>query len=181
MEEILLNDFCQMNQVDPWEMEFRLLHERSKQRIFAGEKSLEKLFSESDRTFLKSIGSKPIEMFDAADDVGRYGEPSLEDMLEIHRMRYDYFTKIQQRTFLKPIKEYRSKTAELGGIAWLPRAIDKVRAKLRGQLSDDLFYPCAGDRKFLKSIGMRAPDFFRLVRDATSDDKVVQVVKALGT
>lgn len=167
-----------MNQMNPWETEFRALYERTKARILAGEKSLENLFTDEDRSFLKSIGSKPIEMFDAADDAGRYGEPSLEDMLEVHRMRYDYFTKVQKGVFSELVTECRPKAAELGGIAWLPRAVDKVRAKLRGQLMDDFFYPCSGDRRFLKSIGMSVPEFFRLVRDATSDDAVVQALKS---
>jgi len=162
----------------PWETEFRALYERVRARIQKGERNLARLFTESDRAFLRSIGSKPIEVFDAADDFVSDGAPSLEDILEIHGMRHDYFKNMQKGAFPPPVTEYRPKPAELGGISWLPRAIDKARAKLRGQLLDDFFYPCAGDRRFLKEIRMSVPDFFRLVRDSASDEEVLREVRA---
>lgn len=169
-----------MNSTGEWEKDFKALYERVKRDVEQGERSLEKLFSDEDRAFLGTIGSKPIEMFDAADDAVRYGEPSYEDMLEIHRMRLEYFIKVQHGVFPAPVNEYRAKTAELGGIPWLPRAIDKVRAKLRGQLVDDFFYPCGGDRQFLEKIRMSPPDFFRLVRDSSSDEEILRKVKKQG-
>ncbi len=166
-----------MSNPQPWESEFRALFERTRAKVAGGERNLERLFTDADRAFLRSIGSKPIEMFDSADDFVAAGEPTLEDMLEIHRMRYEYFTKVQNGKFLPPVTQYRAKPAELGGVPWLPRAIDKVRAKLAGQLLDDFFYPCGGDRAFLKGIKMTPPEFFRLVQDSESDEEVLKKVK----
>jgi hypothetical protein len=165
------------NQNYPWEAEFKALYERTKSQIAKGEKNLDRLFNEGDCAFLQSIGSKPIEMFDSADDATRYGEPSYEDVLEIHRMRYDYFTRVQKGVAISPVEHLRDKSDVLGGIPWLPRAIDKVRAKLAGRLVDNYYYPCSGDRKFLKQIKMAAPDFFRIVRDSSSDEEVLQKIK----
>jgi hypothetical protein len=164
-------------QTYPWEADFKNLFERVKPIIAKGEKDLNKLFTEQDKAFLRSIGSKPIEMFDAADDAHRYGEPTIDEILEIHRMRYDYFVQVQKEEFQPPVENLREKADQLGGIPWLPRAIDKVRAKLAGRLVDDYFYPCAGDRKFLKEIKMTAPNFFKLVRDSSSDEEILQKVK----
>ena len=166
-----------MGQQYDWEAEFRALHGRTTERIRKGDRDLARLFTDADRAFLKSIGSKPIEMFDAADDWANDGAPSLKDMLEVHRMRYEYFTQTQNGKWEPLVQDYRPKAAGLGGIPWLPRAIDKVRAKLRGRLIDDLFYPCGGDRSFLKGIKMSPPEFFRLVRDTDSEDEIVKKVQ----
>jgi hypothetical protein len=161
----------------PWEAEFKKLYDRVKPLIAKGEKDFNKLFNEQDRAFLSSIGSKPVEIFDAADDAHRYGEPSFEDMLEIHRMRYDYFVQVQKEQKAPPEENLRAKADALGGIPWLPRAIDKVRAKIAGRLVDDYFYPCGGDRKFLKEIKFTPPEFFRMVRDSSSDEEILHKVK----
>lgn len=162
------------------EIQFRDLHALTAEKIKAGERDLGRLFSDADREFLSSIGSKPIEMFDAADDWVNDGAPTLEEMLEIHRIRFDYFTRVQKGFFPTPVTEYRAKNAELGGIRWLPRAIDKVKAKVSGRLLDDFFYPCAGDRGFLRGIRMSAPDFFRLVVDSSSDEEVLSKLQSKG-
>lgn len=162
----------------PWEPQFRELYERTKSQLQKGEKDLARLFNDQDREFLKSIGSKPIEMFDAVDDAIRYGEPSFEDMLEIHRIRYEHFTKVQNGKFPPLTPDLRAKDAAIGGIPWLPRAIDKVRAKLEGRLVDDYFYPCAGDRKFLKQIGFTVPEFFKLVINTRSEDEIVAKIQS---
>jgi len=167
-----------MEQNYPWESEFKKLYDQTKLLVTNGEKKLERLFTEENRSFLTSIGSKPIEIYDAVDDIIRYGEPCFEDVLEIHRMRYDYFVSVQKGASPPCIEKLRAKDDALEGIPWLPRAIDKVRAKLAGRLEDDYFYPCAGDRQFLKKIGMSPPDFFRLVRDSSSDDEILKKVKS---
>ncbi len=163
-----------------WEEKFRSLYERVHVAMARGERALPALFNEADRVFLGSIGSKPIEVFDAVDDWIRHGEPSFEEVLEIHRMRRDYFLgtqggRVETET---PAGEFRAKDAQLGGIAWLPRAVDKARAKLQGKLPDDFFYPCSGDRRFLKEIGFKAVDFFRLVREAKDDDEILRKIRA---
>lgn len=173
-EKFQVNGIMSINQT--WEDRFRGLYERVKMQMQSGERNLEHLLTDEDRLFLRSIGSKPIEIFDAVDDFLKDGVPSWSDILDIHRMRYHYFTEIQKGT-VPPLKtQYRAKSATLGGIAWLPRAIDKARAKLQGCLIDDLFYPCGGDRRFLKEIQMSAPEFFRLVRGSASDEEILQKI-----
>jgi hypothetical protein len=163
----------------PWENEFKELYDRSLKRIKTGTRDCDTLFDDKDRAFLASIGSKPVEMFDSVDDFSRYGEPSYEDVLEVQRMRFDYFSRTEQGgPPASSLAGLRPKQAELGGISWLPRAIDKVRAKIAGILPDDYYYPCAGDRAFLKEIGFSVPDFFRLVRDSKSDEEVLESVRA---
>jgi hypothetical protein len=65
----------------------------------------------------------------------------------------------------------------LGGIVWLPRAIDKARAKLEGRLPDDLFYPCGGDRRMLRELGIGRVEFFEIVRDHPTDAAVLAEVQ----
>ncbi len=52
-------------------------------------------------------------------------------------------------------KEFpRSPLAELEGFPWLPRLIDKVRAKHAGTLGEYTPYPCGADKRFLEIFGL---------------------------
>lgn len=159
-----------------WKSRFRELYERTLRRMETGERDLERLFDASDRQFLRSIGSKPIELFDACDDFLAHGEPSPEEILRIHEIRRDHFLRVQAGQF-PPLKhDIRDREAKLGGIPWLPRAIDKARAKLEGRLPDDFFYPCAGDRRMLRELGLGRVEFFEIVRDNPTDAAVLAEV-----
>ncbi len=61
------------------------------------------------------------------------------------------------------------KSAQLGGIEWLPRIIEKAQAKLRGEMPPELMYGCGGDRAFLREHGIHAADFLREVWAAGND------------
>jgi hypothetical protein len=71
-----------------------------------------------------------------------------------------------------------AKTAEVDGIAWLPRIIAKARLKLRGELPPDLMYGCAGDRPFLQKMNLDLPRFLKLVWECGDDTRrIVEAVK----
>ena len=68
--------------------------------------------------------------------------------------------------------------AELGGIEWLPRIIAKARAKLPGEMPQELMYCCGGDRAFLREHGIHPADFLREVWAAGEDDqRILKYVK----
>jgi hypothetical protein len=160
-----------------WKLQFKELFDRTLPRVRAGERDLGKLFTETDREFLRSIGSKPIEMFDACEDFAGAGVPTFEESLRMHEIRRDHFLNRQGGKF-PPLKaDYRARDAELDGIRWLPRAIDKAKAKLEGRLIDDLYYPCGGDRRMLDDLGLGRVEFFEIVRDNPSDEAVLAEVK----
>lgn len=76
-------------------------------------------------------------------------------------------------------KEYpRSPLAQLDGIPWLPRLIDKVRALNAGKIGAYTPFPCGGDRNFLGTVGVDADALkAEIVRGAT-DEEIVRWVKA---
>jgi len=67
-------------------------------------------------------------------------------------------------------------TVEIDGIRWLPRLLDKTRAALAGTLGTYLYGQSPIDREFLGSIGMRYRDFTEIVRQADSDEAVVEAI-----
>jgi hypothetical protein len=160
-----------------WKTQFRELYDRTLARVRAGERNLDRLFTDADRAFLHSMGSKPIEMFDACDDFASDGVPTPEEILRIHEIRRDHFLHAQHGKSPPPVKSVRARDAALGGIRWLPRAIDKARAKLEGRLPDDLFYPCGGDRAMLRDLGLARVEFFEIVRDHPTDEGVLAAVR----
>ena len=71
-----------------------------------------------------------------------------------------------------------AKDAQLGGIVWLPRVIQKAKARLRGELPDTLMYCCGGDRKFFRTHDIHPADFLRYVWGAKgNEDKILNYVK----
>ena len=77
------------------------------------------------------------------------------------------------------MSELPAKTAEVDGIAWLPRLIEKARIKLRGEMDPNLMYGCGGDRPFLRKYKMTLAEFLQLVWDKGDDDRgIVEAVKA---
>ncbi len=66
-----------------------------------------------------------------------------------------------------------AKDAELEGIPWLPRLIDKAEAKLRGEMPADLMYDCGGDRQFFKKHDRHPADFLRVTWAAKGDARKI--------
>jgi hypothetical protein len=74
-----------------------------------------------------------------------------------------------------------AKTEALDGIVWLPRIIPKAKAKLRGEMPDDLMYGCGGDRSFFSRNGLTAEGFLTFVRDHWDDiPAITRYVKNRG-
>jgi hypothetical protein len=66
----------------------------------------------------------------------------------------------------------RSPYAELAGIPWLPRVIDKARASFAGTHADYVAYPCSTDRVFLACIGVDASALGDYIRSGADDDAI---------
>ena len=64
-------------------------------------------------------------------------------------------------------------TTHVGSLPRPPELIELVRAKLRGEMPDDLMYGCAGDRPFLSERNMNLPGFLKLVRDSGDNDRAI--------
>ena len=161
---------------DSWKAQFRQVFDRGVAAWQAGRKSPAAMFGPDDVQFLATIGCTAQELFDFVDDLQRYGEPDFATALELAELRRDYFLNVQQgrrsgRIF--PMSELPAKSAEVDGIAWLPRIIVKARLKLRGEMPDDLMYGCGGDRGFMREVNLRLPQFLRLVRDQGDHDRAI--------
>ena len=169
-----------MNYYD-WPIEFRKVYLAGERRYANGERTPEKLFSKSELEFLNSIGCTAQEMFDFIDDLARYGEPEFETVLLVQSVRRDYLLVEQKGVHSRhqiSMDDLPAKTDEVDGIAWLPRLIEKARAKLKGEMPADLMYGCGGDRPFLRDMNVELSEFLRLVWSAGDDNrKVIDFVK----
>lgn len=166
-----------------WHHELKGLFVQSLERCRAGEHDLERFFTVEQQVFLASIGQTPREIYDFADDHTHYdGEPDWETYLLISAVRRDYLLTIQHAQMTGKIvtpDDLPAKDARLDGIPWLPRLIKKAEAKLRGEMSPDLMFDCAGDRNFFREHHLHPADFLRHVWAANGDEgKVLAYVKA---
>ena len=164
-----------------WKDQFRQVYDRGVAAWKAGRKSPDTMFGREDCSFLATIGCTAQELFDFVDDVLRYGEPDFETTLAVAVIRRDYFLDVMKG---KPtgrtvsMSSLPAKTAEVDGIAWLPRLIVKARVKLRGEMPADLMYGCGGDRPFLSEMNMDLPSFLKLVWECGDDDRrIINAVK----
>jgi hypothetical protein len=71
----------------------------------------------------------------------------------------------------------RSPYADLGGIYWLPRLIDKVRALKAGTLGEYTPFPCGGDQNFLRTLGLEADALKAVIDGGASDEEILAWVK----
>ena len=147
----------------------------------AGKQDADKMFGASEREFLKSIGATPQDIFDFVEDTFHGGEPGAETALLVTAVRRDYFLAMQKgklTTSVIDMDKLPSKSAELAGIEWLPRIIEKAKAKLHGEMPPELMYVCGGDRAFLREHGIHPADFLRQVWAAGNDlARIVDYVK----
>ena len=164
-----------------WNDQFRQVYDRGVAAWKAGRKSPATMFGNEDSAFLATIGCTAQELFDFVDDGLRYGEPDFETTLAVAAIRRDYFLNVMKG---KPtgrtvsMDSLPAKTAEVDGIAWLPRLIVKARVKLRGEMPADLMYGCGGDRPFLDDMNMNLPGFLKLVWECGDDDRrIINAVK----
>lgn len=66
----------------------------------------------------------------------------------------------------------------LGGWSWLPRMIDKARAKYHGN-PGSFSHPCARDHRLLLELGISTEEFKEIIDTTTTDDEVLMRVEEL--
>jgi hypothetical protein len=147
----------------------------------AGKQTADAMFDATQRGFLKEIGATAAEIFDFVEDTYLGGEPGVETSLLITSVRRDYFLTIQEGRSSSRVIDMDAlpaKDEQFGGIEWLPRIIEKARAKLRGEMPAELMYCCGGDRAFLREHGIHPADFLREVWAADNDrERILEYVK----
>jgi hypothetical protein len=155
-----------------WPKTFRELFDDGVDAYRAGRREALTIFDKTQRSFLAALGATPYEIFDLVEDTVLAGEPGFETSLLITAVRREYFLGVQKGkpgTRVIDMDKLPSKAAQLGGIEWLPRIIEKAHAKLRGEMPPELMYCCGGDRAFLREHGIHAADFLREVWAAGHD------------
>ena len=117
---------------------------------------------------LQSWGLSKIDVFDYAEDWCLHREPDLMTFILVHYERWNYFTEVQKGkpsiNQLDP-STLPAKSEHAGGVVWLPRILPKARAKLRGELPDDVMYGCGGDRQFFQLNNIHPAEFLRVARN----------------
>ena len=162
--------------IDDWKSEFRNVWDRGFTAWNAGRKSARTMFEGEDVAFLATIGCTAQELFDFVDDALDYGDVDFETVLAVTAIRRDYFLNVmhgKSTGHVVPMSELPAKSAQVDGIAWLPRLIAKARIKLRGEMDPDLMYGCAGDRPFLREHKMTLQQFLQIVWDRGDDDRAI--------
>lgn len=165
-----------------WEFQLKKIYDRAVQRYRDGMTSTKGFFNDDELTFLHSIGHTGQEVFDFAEDRVQAGEPEWETFLLIAAVRRDYFLVVQEgkpSTHIVPSESLPAKDAEIDGIVWLPRIIEKAFAKLKGEMNPDLMFSCGGDRRFFKENNVHPADLLRHAWGSENDhQKIIDYVKA---
>ncbi len=165
-----------IDESDTWAEQFKSLYEKATQRYANGVRGSRQVFSEADIAFLTSIGATPQEIYDFVEDWCDAGEPDPDTVFRMTAIRRDYFIteqKGQPSNQRISISTLPSMGASLGGLRWLPRIIEKAKAKLRGEMPPELMYGCGGDRPFLRKIGIDAAEFLRIVWQAGDNQQEI--------
>lgn len=160
------------------------LFRRCVEKYREGNKDFTTYYTPADVVFLSSIGNRPRELFDFVEDLVDEGGPSESTALLVAAVRRDYFLAVQDgvasetRLTANALPTFGDTLDEM---AYLPRLIKKARAKLTGELDQDLMFCCGGDRKFLREHGNIPPaDFLRHVWASLGDDeKIVAYVRKM--
>lgn len=161
-----------------WHQRFRELYDKALVKYRNENRALNTFFTPREVGVLRSFGAKPMELYDYAEDSS---DLDAETALLITATRRDYFLVEQkgvwsEKTIL--IDDLPAKDAELSGIAWLPRVIEKAKARLRGEMPNELMYGCRGDRRFFRAHDVHPADFLRFVWSAKGDEgKIVAYVR----
>jgi hypothetical protein len=152
--------------------ELNQLHDKAAAIYRSGCRQPSQILSAGDLDTLAKFGISAQFLYDAVDDLARYGEPNKAVFVDLGKMRADYFqTTLQGRPPSRIVQERElpPKSAEFKGVFWLPRIILKAQCFLEGNLCDDIMYGCAGDRSFLKKYNATLPAFLAVVRDTHGD------------
>ena len=151
------------------------------ERYRAGHREPQTLFDAQQQQTLAAIGASPMELYDYAEDADAL---DWETALLLLAARRDYFLVIQKSvpsSHRIVMAELPAKDAELEGIPWLPRLIEKAKARLRGEMPNELMYCCGGDRRFFSTHDIHPADFLREVWAANGDEtKILAYVRRGG-
>ena len=168
-----------------WIPKFRTLFEQKVASYKKGLRNADAMFSHEEKEFLRLLGATPQEIFDFVEDWCEDGEPDLEMVIAITKIRRDYFLNEQQGQYSEIVKNtdlFPPREASLAGLEWFPRIIEKARAKLQGELPADLMYGCGADRRFLKKVNIDPVEFLQRVWEAGDDvDHILQFVRDRST
>jgi hypothetical protein len=164
-----------------WTERLRAIYDKTIDLYRGGNRDLSSYFTQEETSWLASVGLRPINLYDWAEDVTGAGEPDWNTALLIAAARRDYFLVHQKgatATTVTEAAELPPKTEELDGIPWLPRIIAKATCFLKGGLCHDIMYGCGGDRRFLKEHDIHPADFLRVVWASGGDQaKVMAYVR----
>jgi len=159
-----------------WTTTFREIYDQAVERYRAGGRRPEDLFDHEGREFLAGMGCAPQEIFDFVEDWCEDEEPGFETVRDITAVRREYFLQEQNGVPSRQrvsASDLPPKHAELHGLAWLPRIIEKARAKLKGEMPPELMFGCGGDRPFLRRVNIRPAEFLRTVWNAGDDNESI--------
>jgi hypothetical protein len=161
-----------------WQQRFRDLYDKAQVKYRNENRKVETMFTPREVGVLREFGAKPMELYDYAEDSA---DLDWETALLITAVRRDYFMHEQNSTWTEKtidVDKLPAKTDEIDGIPWLPRIIEKAKARLRGEMPNELMYCCGGDRKFFRAHDIHPADFLRMVWAAKGkQEKIVDYVK----
>jgi len=164
-----------------WQQRFRELYDKAHVKYRNEHRKVETMFTPREVNVLRGFGAKPMELYDYAEDSS---DLDWETALLITAVRRDYFLHEQGGNWSGKtidMEQLPPKDAALEGVVWLPRIIEKAKARLRGEMPDNLMYCCGGDRKFFRAHDLHPADFLRFVWSAKGKtEKIVQYVKGGG-
>ena len=72
----------------------------------------------------------------------------------------------------------RGRDLVIGDFPWLARITDKARAKLDATIGDYI-YPWPADKMFLEEHKLNADEFIQIVKDNSTDEDMIEVIKSL--
>ena len=159
-----------------WDTTFHEIYEHAMTSYRAGNRRAANFISKADADFLATIGCTNQELFDFIEDGSNEDDPAFETVLLVTSTRRDYFHLVQadeRSQHTVAMANLPAKSAQLDGIAWLPRLIAKARAKLRGEMPAELMYGCGGDRQFLRNVDIHPADFLRFVWSVDGDEQKI--------
>ena len=152
------------------------LWEKAVKQYSQGQRGSENYFNDDELKWLLENGVTAQEIYDFAEDDVAGGEPDFTTFAMITDVRRSYFLdKLNSKHDDQKIDPdtYPPKYSEAEGITWLPRIIQKAKAKLLGKLDPDTMYSCGGDRKFLKDNDIHPAEFLRKVAENMDNEAAI--------
>jgi hypothetical protein len=147
-----------------------------------GNRTPDSYFDAPTRAQLASIGLNTMDLYDPVEDILAGAEIDFDTFLLISDARRDYFLTVQKGIASEHTLDTSTlpaKDLEINGIAWLPRIMQKARAKLRGELPQSSMYGCGGDRSFFQKNNIHPAEFLRAAWAYEDDDsKLIEWVES---